>query len=145
MKPLSFRNPALPIFRGAALPALLLSASALAGCAHLTKPPEIALDDVAAPAVLQVDPPAPVQVVELPTPLPLPGQLKPLPKGKASPESFRVAWIQRRYENGSLSSTERWTAILSVVLQTPHDADKLRKNPLGVFVNSINWSKELGQ
>ena len=64
---------------------------------------------------------------------------------RASPESFRVAWIQRRYENGSLSSTERWTAILSVVLQTPHDADKLRKNPLGVFVNSINWSKELGQ
>ena len=64
---------------------------------------------------------------------------------RASPESFRVAWIQRRYENGSLSSTERWTAILSVVLQTPHDADKLRKNPLGVSVNSINWSKELGQ
>ncbi len=64
---------------------------------------------------------------------------------RASPESFRVAWIQRRYENGSLSSTERWTAILSVVLQTPHDADRLRKNPLGVFVNSINWSKELGQ
>src|SRR5271165_2243338 len=64
---------------------------------------------------------------------------------RASPESFRVAWIQRRYENGSLSSTERWTAILSVVLQTPHDADKLRKNPLGVYVNAINWSKELGQ
>ena len=64
---------------------------------------------------------------------------------RASPDSFRVAWIQRRYENGSLSSTERWTAILSVVLQTPHDADKLRKNPLGVYVNAINWSKELGQ
>jgi hypothetical protein len=57
MKPLSFRSPALPSFRRAALPALLLSASALAGCSHLTKPPEIALDDMAAPAVLQVDPP----------------------------------------------------------------------------------------
>ena len=63
---------------------------------------------------------------------------------RASPDSFRVAWIQRRYENASLSSTERWTAILSIVLQTPHDADRLRKNPLGVYVNSINWSKELG-
>jgi len=63
---------------------------------------------------------------------------------RASPDSFRVAWIQRRYENGSLSSTERWAAILSIVLQTPHDADRLRKNPLGVYVNSINWSKELG-
>jgi type IV secretory pathway TrbF-like protein len=37
---------------------------------------------------------------------------------RASPDSFRVAWNQHRYENGSLSSTERWTAILSIVLQT---------------------------
>src|SRR6266704_271603 len=57
----------------------------------------------------------------------------------------RVAWIQRAYENGSLATTERWTAILTVVIQTPRDADRLRKNPLGVYVNAINWSKELGQ
>ena len=64
---------------------------------------------------------------------------------RASPDSFRVAWIQRGYENGSLATTERWTAILTVVIQTPHDADRLRKNPLGVYVNAVNWSKELGQ
>ncbi len=64
---------------------------------------------------------------------------------RASPTSFRVAWIQRSYENGSLSATERWTAILTVVIDTPRDADRLRKNPLGVYVNAINWSKELGQ
>lgn len=64
---------------------------------------------------------------------------------RASPASFRVAWIQRAYENGSLSSTERWTAILTVVIDAPRDADRLRKNPLGVYVNAINWSKELGQ
>ena len=64
---------------------------------------------------------------------------------RASTESFRVAWIQRAYDNGSLSSTERWTAILSVVIETPRDADRLRKNPLGVYVHAINWSKELGQ
>jgi type IV secretion system protein TrbF len=64
---------------------------------------------------------------------------------RASPTSFRVAWIQRSYENGSLSATERWTAILNVVIDTPRDADRLRKNPLGVYVNAINWSKELGQ
>ena len=44
----------------------------------------------------------------------------------------------------SLSATERWTAILTVVIETPRDADRLRKNPLGVYVHSINWSKELG-
>ncbi|MBI1866969.1 MAG: conjugal transfer protein TrbF [Methylocystis sp.] len=63
---------------------------------------------------------------------------------RASPESFRVAWTQRRYENGSLASSERWTAILTVALRMPNDAERLRKNPLGVFVTSINWSKELG-
>jgi type IV secretory pathway TrbF-like protein len=64
---------------------------------------------------------------------------------RASTESFRVAWIQRAYDNGSLSSTERWTAILTVVIETPRDVDRLRKNPLGVYVHAINWSKELGQ
>ena len=63
---------------------------------------------------------------------------------RASTESFRVAWVQRAYDNGSLSSTERWTAILSVVIEAPRDADRLRKNPLGVYVHAINWSKELG-
>jgi type IV secretion system protein TrbF len=63
---------------------------------------------------------------------------------RASPNSFRIAWIQRVFENGSLSATERWTAILTVVIDTPRDADRLRKNPLGVYVNAINWSKELG-
>lgn len=64
---------------------------------------------------------------------------------RASTESFRVAWIERGYENGSLGSTERWTAILTIVIQAPSDADRLRKNPLGVYVNAISWSKELGQ
>jgi type IV secretion system protein VirB5 len=63
---------------------------------------------------------------------------------RASPGSFRVAWAERRYDSGQLAATERWTAILSVVIETPRDADRLRKNPLGVYVNAINWSKELG-
>ena len=64
---------------------------------------------------------------------------------RASPDSFRMAWIERRYENGQLAATERWSAILAVVIQPPRDVDRLRKNPLGIYVNAINWSKELGQ
>ena len=64
---------------------------------------------------------------------------------RASPESFRMSWTERRFDNGQLSATERWSAILSVVIETPRDADRLRKNPLGVYVNTINWSKELAQ
>jgi type IV secretion system protein VirB5 len=64
---------------------------------------------------------------------------------RASPSSFRIAWVERRYEDGALSGTERWTAIVTIVLQTPHDAEALRKNPLGIYVTAVNWSKELGQ
>jgi type IV secretion system protein VirB5 len=64
---------------------------------------------------------------------------------RASPSSFRIAWIERRYQDGALASTERWSAILTVTVQAPRDADTLRKNPLGIYVNAINWSKELGQ
>lgn len=80
------RSYALPHFRKSGLPLLLLYASALAGCATPQKPPETSYDD-AAPAVLAADPPKPVQVVELPKVLQLPGQLKPVGKdGKPAPE-----------------------------------------------------------
>ena len=63
---------------------------------------------------------------------------------RASPGSFRVAWTERHYQDGALSDTSRWTAILTIVVRPPRDADRLRKNPLGIYVDAINWSKELG-
>jgi len=85
------RTPVIPSFRKSCrrsgMASLLLSATALAGCAGHVPPPEISYDD-AAPAVQTVDPPAPVTVVSLPKPLPLPGQLKPVGKdGKPVPEA----------------------------------------------------------
>ena len=73
------------LFGKAAFPAVLLATSALAGCATTNPPPEISYDN-AAPAVQTVDPPAPVTVVELPRPLPLPGQLQPVPETRRAPE-----------------------------------------------------------
>lgn len=64
---------------------------------------------------------------------------------RASPDSFRVAWTERHYENGQFARTERWTAILTIVIQTPRDAERLRANPLGIYVNAINWSREMNQ
>jgi type IV secretion system protein VirB9 len=92
MKP-SFRkagNPAshilvFPALRRGALPTLLLATSALAGCATSTPPPEISYD-AAAPAVQTVDPPAPVTVVEIPRPLPLPGQMQRIEPSRTTPE-----------------------------------------------------------
>jgi len=64
---------------------------------------------------------------------------------RASPDSFRVAWTERHFENGQLSGTERWTAILTIAVQPPRDAERLKANPLGIYVNAINWSREMGQ
>jgi P-type conjugative transfer protein TrbG len=73
-------------FRKAGFAALLISVTALGGCAHNFVPPDIDYDN-AAPAKLTVDPPPPVKIVELPKPLPLPGQLKPISGGKPAPEA----------------------------------------------------------
>ena len=64
---------------------------------------------------------------------------------RASPDSFRVAWTERHFENGQLSSTQRWTAILTIVIQPPRDAERIKVNPLGIYVNAINWSREMSQ
>lgn len=66
-----------PHFRKSAMPALLFSAS-LAGCATASAPPPALRYDEALPAVRVSPPAAPVEVVAVPMPLPLPGQLKPI-------------------------------------------------------------------
>jgi len=63
-----------------ALPALLISVSTLSACAtSAAKPPSIRYDDAPAIAAVQSPAPtAPVEIVTVPEPLPLPGQLKPI-------------------------------------------------------------------
>jgi type IV secretion system protein VirB5 len=62
---------------------------------------------------------------------------------RASNASFQLRWIERTYTHGSLSGTAHWTAILSIVVEPPRTEEKLRRNPLGIYVNGIAWSKEL--
>lgn len=71
-------------------PAMLLAVALLSACAKV-KPPQIAYDDPPVAATLIPEPPRPVEVVEVPTPLPLPGQLKSIepddsPTDPPSPE-----------------------------------------------------------
>jgi len=62
---------------------------------------------------------------------------------RVSEASFQVKWIEQSYDHDALQKTEHWTAILSVVTKEPANEDVLRKNPLGLYVNGINWSREL--
>jgi VirB8 protein len=40
-----------------------------------------------------------------------------------------------------LAATDRWTDIPTIVVEPPRDAERLRKNPLGVFIHAINWRR----
>lgn len=62
---------------------------------------------------------------------------------RASDTSFQVKWTETAYERGAQSGASRWTAILTTVTRPPASADVLRKNPLGIYVDAIDWSREL--
>lgn len=62
---------------------------------------------------------------------------------RASDRSFRVNWTEQAFERGSLASTSRWTAMVTIKVRPPRSAEILRKNPLGLYVDAIDWSREL--
>jgi type IV secretory pathway TrbF-like protein len=62
---------------------------------------------------------------------------------RASSDSFQVKWTEGAYERGNLVSTTHWTAILGVLIDQPRDADTLRRNPLGLHVRDLAWSRDL--
>ena len=62
---------------------------------------------------------------------------------RASPDSFRVEWVENRFAAGARADTQHWTAILTVELRPPRDPGGLRRNPLGVFITHLNWTEEL--
>lgn len=62
---------------------------------------------------------------------------------RASDRSFQVKWIETGYERGSEVRSSHWTGILTIVAKPPASADTLRKNPLGIYVDAIDWSREL--
>jgi type IV secretion system protein TrbF len=62
---------------------------------------------------------------------------------RASPTSFQLRWREKAFENGSLAGMQSFTGVLTIVSKPPRDAATLRANPLGIYVNAINWSREL--
>lgn len=62
---------------------------------------------------------------------------------RASERSFQVKWTETAYERGSEAGSSHWTGILTIVTKPPVSADTLRRNPLGIYVDAIDWSREL--
>jgi type IV secretory pathway TrbF-like protein len=62
---------------------------------------------------------------------------------RASGDSFEIRWKESTYENGAVAKVERFTGVVTIILKSPTTPEVLRKNPLGLFVHSLNWSRDL--
>jgi type IV secretory pathway TrbF-like protein len=62
---------------------------------------------------------------------------------RASDKSFQLKWSETMFERGSFAGRSNWTAILTIAAKAPANAEVLRKNPLGIYVDAIDWSREL--
>lgn len=62
---------------------------------------------------------------------------------RSSDDSFTVRWRETAFRNGALQNETYWTGTLSIVTSLPRDADTLHRNPLGLYVHGINWSRDL--
>lgn len=64
---------------------------------------------------------------------------------RSSEDSFEIRWREMSYQNGVEQSAYTFTASLSIVLESPTDELVLHRNPLGIYVHGLNWSKDLSQ
>ena len=62
---------------------------------------------------------------------------------RVSDRSFQVKWTEQRFGGDAPSPSQHWTAILSVAVHQPTDEATLRRNPLGLYVDGIDWSRDL--
>ena len=59
---------------------------------------------------------------------------------RASDASFNVRWTEQRFVNGAPAGTERWTAVVSTVLQTPRTEQRLRSSAVASASKASAWS-----
>lgn len=68
--------------------------------------------------------------------------VQPISTVRASDHSFRVDWEEQVFERGNLTDTQRWTATLTLRRIKPKTKAELKRNPLGLYVDSIAWSEQ---
>ncbi len=62
---------------------------------------------------------------------------------RSSDDSFELRWRESEFARGADMGTQTYTASLRIVSQPPKDAETLHRNPLGLYVHGLNWSKDL--
>src|SRR5260370_286671 len=54
-----------------------------------------------------------------------------------------VLRTENLFVSGALDRTDRWNAVMSNVQQTPRTEQRVRKNPLGIYVTGLSWCREV--
>lgn len=64
---------------------------------------------------------------------------------RSSQDSFDLRWRETTFRSGVQVSSATYTGVLAIVFDPPRDEETLHRNPLGLYVHGINWSKDLAQ
>jgi type IV secretion system protein VirB5 len=64
---------------------------------------------------------------------------------RASPTSFNLRWRESTYMSGTLTHVERFTGVATIVIDPPSSPERLSRNPLGLYVHALTWSRDLQQ
>lgn len=60
-----------------------------------------------------------------------------------SPATYQVEWRETTYDQGATTSTANWTGLFTTKITPPKNEAELRANPLGVYITTFQWSREL--
>lgn len=62
---------------------------------------------------------------------------------RSSEDSFEIRWREKSFRGGALLESQTYTASLSIITKAPTDAETLYRNPLGLYIHGLHWSKDL--
>ncbi|MGH1350238.1 MAG: conjugal transfer protein TrbF [Methyloligellaceae bacterium] len=61
---------------------------------------------------------------------------------RASKKTFQVRWAERSYVNGSAEHRKVFTGLFTIALRATATEEALKNNPLGIYIEALNWSQE---
>ena len=64
---------------------------------------------------------------------------------RSSDSSFEIRWRETEFRSGIKQAISSHTAMLNVITEPPSDEAALQRNPLGLYVHAINWSRDRTQ
>jgi type IV secretory pathway TrbF-like protein len=60
-----------------------------------------------------------------------------------SPNTYQVQWRETTYDQGATTQAANWTGLFTTKIQPPTNEAELRANPLGVYITTFQWSRDL--